>query len=81
MILNKAYEVFASRYSPSVQRTLFETGEAILESASEVRKVALQMPNVHFLNLDLNRFDRPNNMTLFLPTDEPHGEIQAVVTR
>lgn len=76
-----AYEVFAKRYSPSVQRTLFEIGEAFLERESRVKEVALTMPNVHFLGLDLSRLGRPDQKRVFLPTDEPHGEIEAVVTR
>jgi len=44
---------------------------------SELRK----LPNVHFLGMDLSKLDRPENDCLFLPTDEPHGQIEAVVTR
>jgi len=80
-ILKAAYEVFAERYSPSVQRTLFEVGEAFLAQAPSIAEIALTMPNVHFLGLDLSRFGLPNQTHVFLPTDEPHGEIEAVVSR
>lgn len=76
-----AYRVFAGRYSPSVQRTLFEIGEAFLEVSPSVQQVELRMPNVHFLGLDLSRLGRPGQSKVFLPTDEPHGEIEAVVAR
>ncbi|MCX6973335.1 MAG: urate oxidase [Verrucomicrobia bacterium] len=79
--INAAYSVFAERYSPSVQRTLLEIGESILEACGEVSRVALKMPNVHFLDIDLSRFRGSDPTTVFLPTDEPHGEIEAVIQR
>jgi urate oxidase len=81
VFVNSAYEVFAQRYSPSVQRTLFEIGEHFLEAAPNIVSVELKMPNVHFLNLDLSKLGLPNQSKVFLPTDEPHGEIEALVTR
>lgn len=81
LFLTAAYQVFAERYSPSVQRTLFEIGEAFLALAPSVTQVALTLPNVHFLGLDLSRLGRPDQNRVFLPTDEPHGEIEAVITR
>lgn len=80
-ILGAAYEVFAGTYSPSVQRTLMEIGEAALEAVPGIEKVALKLPNVHFLGMDLSKLGRPENEVLFLPTDEPHGQIEAVVVR
>ncbi len=81
LVLDAAYGIFAGNFSPSVQRTLFEIGEAALEAVPEIVKIALSMPNVHFPGMDLTKLGRPGNETLFLPTDEPHGEIEAVVTR
>lgn len=80
-VLDSAYKVFAETYSPSVQRTLFEIGEAALKAVPSIVKIAFSMPNVHFLGLDLTKLGRPGNDTLLLPTDEPHGEIEAVVSR
>lgn len=79
--LKAAYEVFAQRYSPSVQRTLFEIGEAALLAVPAIEQIELKMPNVHFLGLDLSRLGRPGQTKVFLPTDEPHGQIEAVVAR
>ena len=79
--LTSAYEVFAETYSPSVQRTLFQMGEAFLASEMSVKRVEIKMPNVHFLGLDLSRVGRPGQNRVFLPTDEPHGEIEAVIAR
>ncbi len=81
LVLEAAYRIFAETYSPSVQRTLFEIGEAALKAMPGIIKIALNLPNVHFLGMDLTKLGRPGNDTLFLPTDEPHGEIEAVVTR
>jgi urate oxidase len=79
--LRVAYSIFAERYSPSVQRTLYEMGESILEACPAVTNVGLKLPNVHFLGLDLSRFRGPGPASVFLPTDEPHGEIEAVIHR
>lgn len=81
VFLKSAYAVFAERYSPSVQRTLYEMGEVFLEAAPWVERVELRMPNVHFLKLDLEKLGRPQQTRVFLPTDEPHGEIRAVIAR
>ncbi|MEM6910299.1 MAG: factor-independent urate hydroxylase [Verrucomicrobiota bacterium] len=80
-VLEAAYEIFASTYSPSVQRTLFQIGEAALQAASEIEEISLRLPNVHYLNLDLSRLGRPDQRQVFLPTDEPHGQIEATLTR
>ena len=80
-ILNAAYEVFSGTYSPSVQRTLFEIGEAALAAVPGIGEISLSLPNVHFLGMDLTRLGHPGNDSLFLPTDEPHGQIEAVVSR
>jgi len=80
-ILKAAYDTFSGTYSPSVQRTLLEIGEAALKVTPQVQEIALSLPNVHFLGMDLSKLGRPENDCLFLPTDEPHGQIEAVVTR
>lgn len=80
-VLESVYRVFAETHSPSVQRTLFQIGEAALEAVPGIVKIALNLPNVHFLGLDLSKLDRPGNDSLYLPTDEPYGEIEAVVSR
>ncbi|MEM0896405.1 MAG: factor-independent urate hydroxylase [Verrucomicrobiota bacterium] len=80
-VLDATYAVFANNYSPSVQRTLLEIGEAVLEAAAEVKDILLRMPNVHYLGLDLNALGRLDQQSVFLPTDEPHGQIEALVSR
>lgn len=80
-ILDAMLEVFASTYSPSVQTTLFQMGEAALKAAPEISKIALSMPNKHCLLINLTPFSLKNDNKLFVPTDEPHGLIEGVVTR
>lgn len=72
---------FANNYSPSAQTTLFEMGTAALEVCPEISRVELAMPNKHYLLVDLAKFGRENKNEVFTPTDEPHGQIEAVVTR
>ncbi|MBK1880887.1 urate oxidase [Luteolibacter pohnpeiensis] len=79
--LKAIHRIFATTYSPSVQRTLYEMGEAILHDVESVATVQLALPNVHFLNIDLGKFGRPGQNVVFLPTDEPHGQIEATMVR
>lgn len=80
-VLTAAHEIFAATYSPSVQRTLYEIGALALDRAPSLSRIELKMPNVHFLGLDLTKLGRPGQKAVLLPTDEPHGEIEAVITR
>jgi urate oxidase len=80
-ILGAMLEVFAERYSPSVQTTLYEMGEAALKAAPEISEVTLRLPNQHCLLIDLSPFGLENKNEIFVPTEEPHGVIEATVTR
>ena len=72
---------FAKHDSLSVQQTLFAMGEAALEHTDIIDEVYLLMPNKHNLLVDLSRFGRDNPNQIFVPTDEPHGTIEATVRR
>jgi urate oxidase len=74
-------KVFANNYSPSAQTTLFEMGTAALDVCPEISQIELAMPNKHYLAIDLSRFSRENKNEVFTPTDEPHGQIEAVLRR
>jgi len=39
------------------------------------------MPNIHCLLVDLSRFGQDNPNEIFVPTDEPHGYIEARIRR
>jgi len=74
-------KVFAENYSPSAQTTLFQMGEAALAACTEISEIDLAMPNKHCLLIDLSRFGLDNRNEVFVPTDEPHGQIEATVAR
>jgi urate oxidase len=80
-ILDALLRVFALRYSPSVQATLFQMGEAALAAAPEISRIHLALPNKHCLRVNLAPFGLENDNDLFVPTDEPHGQIEATIAR
>lgn len=72
---------FADHDSKSVQHTLYVMGEAVLKEIPEVSEIELTMPNLHCLLVDLSRFGQTNPNEIFVPTDEPHGYIEATIRR
>lgn len=80
-IIAALLEVFATHFSPSVQRTLFEMGEAALAVAPEIGEITLRLPNKHYFPANLAPFGLDNPNLTFVPQDEPHGQIEATVRR
>ena len=74
-------ETFAKHDSLSVQQTLYAMAEAALNHTAVIDEVFLRMPNKHNLLVDLARFGSDNPNQIFVPTDEPHGTIEATVRR
>jgi len=72
---------FAKHDSLSVQQTLYAMAEAALEHTSIIDQIHMLMPNKHNLLVDLGRFGQTNPNHIFVPTDEPHGTIEATVRR
>lgn len=72
---------FAEHDSLSVQQTLYAMAKAALEDVSEIADVHLKMPNKHCNLVDLSPFHQDNPNEIFVPTDEPHGSIEARVKR
>jgi urate oxidase len=72
---------FAAHKSLSVQHTLFAMAEAVLAKVPAVSDIKLTMPNKHCLLVDLSPFGQDNPNEIFVPTEEPHGYIEARVTR
>jgi len=70
-------------FSPGVQYTLHKMGLAALQAVPEVSSITLNMPNIHYLPaklldaMGIHKFEDD----VFIPTDEPHGTIQATITR
>ncbi|HEY4284421.1 MAG TPA: urate oxidase [Chthoniobacterales bacterium] len=80
-IMTAMLEVFAENYSPSAQATLYQMGEAGLSACAEISSIDLAMPNKHCLLIDLAPFGMANANEVFVPIDEPHGQIEATVVR
>ncbi|HWD20627.1 MAG TPA: urate oxidase [Verrucomicrobiae bacterium] len=80
-IVEALLKVFATTHSPSVQVTLFQMGEAALKAVAGISKISLALPNKHCLLIDLAPFGVVNRQELFVPTDEPHGQIEGTVAR
>jgi urate oxidase len=74
-------EIFAEHDSLSVQHTLYAMGEAVLEKFADVAEIAFSLPNIHCLPVDFTRFGMENDNRIFMPTDEPHGLIEARLSR
>jgi urate oxidase len=74
-------EIFANHDSLSVQHTLYAMGEAVLESFPEISEISFSLPNIHYLPVDFSRFGLENDNRIFMPTDEPHGLIEARLAR
>jgi urate oxidase len=73
--------VFATRYSPSVQATIAEMAEAAFDAAPTIDRIALALPNKHYLPANLKPFGEEGSGVTFVPTDEPHGQIEATFER
>jgi urate oxidase len=74
-------ETFAEHASESVQHTLHAMGDAVLDAVSDVASIHLVMPNKHHLPVDLSPFGMKNRNEIFVATEEPHGVIEATITR
>ena len=80
-VLATLLEVFAMSYSSSVQDSLYRMGEAVLALVPEISEISMACPNMHFLLMNLSAFGLDNKNQVFLPTDEPHGQIECTVVR
>jgi urate oxidase len=72
---------FAGHDSKSVQHTLYAMAQAALDAVPEIADIELAMPNKHCLLIDLSRFGQTNPNEIFVPTDEPYGNIVARIAR
>jgi urate oxidase len=80
-IIKTMLEVFATTYSESVQDSLYRMGTAALAAVPEIIDITLACPNIHYLLINLQPFGLNNENVVFLPTDEPHGQIECTVGR
>jgi urate oxidase len=80
-IRRRLLEVFAEHKSLGVQHTLFDMGNAVLESNAAVAEIELTMPNRHRILFNMAPFKRTNANQVFVTTDEPSGVIAAKLRR
>lgn len=73
--------VFGTTYSLGVQDSMYRMGEAVLAAIPEIAEIGFAMPNKHYIPINLASFGLENPGTVFLPTDEPHGQIEATIGR
>jgi urate oxidase len=74
-------EAFARHRSESLQQTLYEMGEALLNACPAVAEVRLSMPNLHHLLVDLSGVGLDNPNLVFHADDRPYGLIEGVLVR
>jgi urate oxidase len=73
--------VFAAHKSLSVQQTLYDMADAVMQHFPAIAEIHLVMPNKHCLLVDLSRFGLDNPNQVFQPIDEPSGYIEARLCR
>jgi len=74
-------DVFAEHSSESVQHTLHDMGQHVINHVPSISRIHLTMPNIHCIPVDLTRFGEENKNEIFMPIDDPHGFIQCELKR
>ena len=80
-VLGAMLETFGTTYSRGVQDSLYRMGEAALAAVPELSSVSMACPNKHYVPVNLDRFGLSADNTVFVATDEPHGQIECTVDR
>lgn len=80
-ILQAIVVPFAEKHSPSIQATLWDIAQAAFDACPEIQQITLTLPNLHYFPLNLQMFGIESNKHLLLPTDAPHGQIEATIAR
>ncbi|AWP10863.1 Uricase isoform 2 [Scophthalmus maximus] len=68
-------------FSPSVQKTLYETQVLVLDRVPEVDEIEIVMPNQHYFTIDMTKMGLANKDEVLLPLDNPSGNITGTVRR
>ncbi|XP_070817525.1 uricase [Chaetodon trifascialis] len=68
-------------YSPSVQKTLYDTQVLVLRRLVEVDEIEIVMPNQHYFTIDMTKMGLVNKDEVLLPLDNPSGNITGTVRR
>ena len=80
-VLAAMLEVFGTTYSDGIQDSLYRMGEAALAAVPELETIRMACPNKHYIPVDLAPFGLSSDNTVFVATDEPHGQIECEVGR
>ncbi|HEX4368185.1 MAG TPA: urate oxidase [Rhodopila sp.] len=80
-VLTTLLKVFAGTYSKSIQDSLFRMATAALEAVPEIADISLACPNKHYVPFNFKPFGLDNDNTVFIATDDPHGQIECTVGR
>jgi urate oxidase len=80
-ILQVMLREFATTYSEGVQDSMYRMGMRALEAVPEISQISMALPNLHYIPMNLSPFKLDNPGVVFLPTNEPHGQIQCTVGR
>ncbi|KAJ0032511.1 hypothetical protein NQD34_002592 [Periophthalmus magnuspinnatus] len=68
-------------YSPSVQKTLYESQVMVLDRLPEVEEIEIVMPNQHYFTIDMTKMGLSNKDEVLLPLDNPSGNITGTLGR
>ncbi|KAF4021635.1 hypothetical protein G4228_013217 [Cervus hanglu yarkandensis] len=68
-------------YSPSVQKTLYDTQVLSLSQLPEIEDMEISLPNIHYFNIDMSKMGLINKEEVLLPLDNPYGRITGTVKR
>ena len=60
---------------------MYRMGLRALEAIAEISEVAMAMPNLHYIPMNLPHFKLDNPDVMFLPANGPHGQIRCTVGR
>ncbi len=74
-------DVFTAHDSLAVQQTIYAMGDAVLQAHPQIGEIRITLPNKHYLPVNLEVLGLENKNEIFMPTDEPHGLIEACITR
>ncbi len=80
-ILETMLKEFATTYSKGVQDSMYRMAMKALEAVPEISQISMSLPNLHYIPMNLSPFKLDNPGVIFLPTNEPHGQIQCTVAR
>lgn len=84
-VLQITLDYFCNHDSPSVQNTVYRTGQRVLAEIPAIQSVTFSLPNIHYFMYDLQRFGVPNRIgdgsAILYPVADPAGLITATMTR